>query len=138
MSLPRFVARRHVRVLAPRIVLAGARAVPTAAALKAPVAVPTMPVLLKDAAVPAFLARTRLTLIPPVLRASPLWAAARTRMLPSTGTPATPRFATYGSEYHPSQRKRKRKHGFLARLKSRTGRKILIRRRLIGRARISH
>ena len=48
------------------------------------------------------------------------------------------RFTTYGSEYQPSQRKRKRKHGFLARLRSRTGKKILIRRRAKGKTAISH
>ena len=48
------------------------------------------------------------------------------------------RFTTYGSEYQPSQRKRKRKHGFLARLRSRTGRKILIRRRAKGKVFLSH
>jgi len=48
------------------------------------------------------------------------------------------RFTTYGSEYQPSQRKRKRKHGFLARLRSRNGKKILVRRRAKGRAYVSH
>lgn len=48
------------------------------------------------------------------------------------------RFRTYGSEYQPSQRVRKRRHGFLARLKSRGGRKTLLRRRLGGRKKLSH
>ncbi|CAD6891166.1 unnamed protein product [Tilletia controversa] len=48
------------------------------------------------------------------------------------------RSVTYGSEYQPSQRKRKRKHGFLARLKSKTGRKILTRRRAKGKRFLSH
>lgn len=40
--------------------------------------------------------------------------------------------------YNPSHRVRKRRHGFLARLRSRTGRKILRRRRAKGRNTMSH
>ena len=43
-----------------------------------------------------------------------------------------------GTEYQPSQRVRKRRHGFLARLKSRTGKKVLQRRRNKGRKFLSH
>lgn len=75
--------------------------------------------------------------------------ALRSPLLMAAGTPslsARPflpalggvRFTTYGSEYQPSQRKRKRKHGFLARLRSRTGRKILARRRAKGKVFLSH
>ena len=48
------------------------------------------------------------------------------------------RFAARGTEYQPSQRKRKRKHGFLARKRSRGGRKIFIRRMNKGRKFLSH
>ncbi|KAG0227977.1 ribosomal protein L34-domain-containing protein [Mortierella sp. GBAus27b] len=48
------------------------------------------------------------------------------------------RFVTYGREYQPSQRVRKRRHGFLARMKSRGGRKIIQNRLLKGRKNLSH
>jgi len=48
------------------------------------------------------------------------------------------RFTVRGTEYQPSQRKRKRRHGFLARLRSVGGRKILKRRALKGRKNMSH
>ncbi|GAA5957426.1 hypothetical protein JCM8115_006986 [Rhodotorula mucilaginosa] len=54
------------------------------------------------------------------------------------GSTLQKRFAVYGSEYQPSQRVRKRKHGFLARKKSKGGRKILIRRFAKGRKYLSH
>ncbi|GAA5872733.1 hypothetical protein JCM3774_005044 [Rhodotorula dairenensis] len=56
---------------------------------------------------------------------------------PAAGT-VQKRFAVYGSEYQPSQRVRKRKHGFLARKKSKGGRKILMRRFAKGRKYLSH
>jgi large subunit ribosomal protein L34 len=40
--------------------------------------------------------------------------------------------------FNPSHRVRKRRHGFLARKRSRGGRKILVRRRLKGRNTLSH
>jgi large subunit ribosomal protein L34 len=48
------------------------------------------------------------------------------------------RHRSRGTEYQPSQRKRKRKHGFLARKRSVGGRKILERRREKGRRHLSH
>ncbi|EGG07138.1 uncharacterized protein MELLADRAFT_35640, partial [Melampsora larici-populina 98AG31] len=43
-----------------------------------------------------------------------------------------------GHTYQPSQIKRKRRHGFLARLKTKTGRKILWTRKAKGRKYLSH
>ncbi|SPO32155.1 related to 50S ribosomal protein L34 [Ustilago trichophora] len=48
------------------------------------------------------------------------------------------RCVTYGSEYQPSQRIRKRRHGFLARIKTRNGRKTIMRRKFRGKAKLSH
>ncbi|GAA5915458.1 hypothetical protein JCM6882_007898 [Rhodosporidiobolus microsporus] len=48
------------------------------------------------------------------------------------------RTAVYGAEYQPSQIKRKRTHGFLARKRSKNGRKVLMRRWSKGRKYLSH
>lgn len=60
---------------------------------------------------------------------------------PSPSAPASlgqVRTVTYGSEYQPSQRIRKRRHGFLARIKTRNGRKTIMRRKFRGKAKLSH
>ncbi|KAJ3014636.1 hypothetical protein HKX48_005035 [Thoreauomyces humboldtii] len=63
-------------------------------------------------------------------------------VMPSTVSPLfealRPRFGTYGNEYRPSNLKRKRRHGFLKRLRTLNGRKMLKRRMLKGRKWLSH
>ncbi|TRM69640.1 ribosomal protein L34-domain-containing protein [Schizophyllum amplum] len=48
------------------------------------------------------------------------------------------RFRTFGTEYQPSQRVRKRRHGFLSRLRTKNGRRILRLRLKKGRKSLSH
>lgn len=58
------------------------------------------------------------------------------RTLPAFQQPC--RYVRYGMEYQPNNLQRKRKHGFLARLRTRAGRKILERRKKKGRKFLSH
>ncbi len=53
-----------------------------------------------------------------------------------TALPA--RTITYGREYQPNTRRRKRKHGFLARMRTKSGRNILERRKHKKRSFLSH
>ena len=48
------------------------------------------------------------------------------------------RFVTYGQEFQPSRRRQKRKHGYLLRKSTPSGRKILARRIAKGRSTLSH
>lgn len=73
---------------------------------------------------------------PMLLRSiSPLCASLIAGLSPVT---VHSRHRSRGMEYQPSQRKRKRKHGFLARKRDVGGRKILERRRTKGRAHLTH
>ena len=56
--------------------------------------------------------------------------------LPSLG--GVRAMGTFGQEYQPSQIRRKRRHGFLQRLSSKNGRRILKNRRMKGRKYLSH
>ncbi|KAI8461482.1 ribosomal protein L34-domain-containing protein, partial [Phakopsora pachyrhizi] len=53
-------------------------------------------------------------------------------------SPSGVRFISRGNTYQPSQLKRKRKHGFLARMKTKSGRKIIFARLSKRRKSLSH
>lgn len=135
MTLSRIAATRHVRLLrSPSSRL-------TPAFEKTSLSHFTSPVLEKHAPTVLTSLISRRAALAPLLQPTSLLPASRTVIMPRAPLKPTlggVRFTTYGSEYQPSQRKRKRKHGFLARLRSRNGKKILVRRRAKGRAYVSH
>lgn len=73
---------------------------------------------------------------PTLLRSTPLPCASPTPTYSPVMVHA--RHRSRGTEYQPSQQKRKRKHGFLTRNRHVGGRKILARRRTKGRAHLTH
>ncbi|SHO78737.1 Similar to S.cerevisiae protein YDR115W (Putative mitochondrial ribosomal protein of the large subunit) [Malassezia sympodialis ATCC 42132] len=127
MALPRFVAPRHVRLL-PRPTFRSVVRVTPSSLHQNPA----------RSSVSAY-RRHGVPMVVPRPAGSILAMARQSLTHPSFNSSIMGvRYTTYGSEYQPSQRKRKRKHGFLARLRSRTGKKILVRRRAKGKVFVSH
>ncbi|ORZ22760.1 ribosomal protein L34-domain-containing protein [Lobosporangium transversale] len=81
---------------------------------------------------------TNLSTITPSSTTNSIYSLLSGFRLPSVFGSSQIRFVTYGREYQPSQRVRKRRHGFLARMKSRGGRKIILNRLQKGRKYLSH
>lgn len=57
---------------------------------------------------------------------------------PKSASAGQVRFVTYGQEFQPSRRRQKRKHGYLLRKSTPSGRKIIARRIAKGRTSLSH
>ncbi|BGP04057.1 50S ribosomal protein L34 [Rhodotorula toruloides ATCC 204091] len=100
-------------------------------------------ILFRPSSAPSFLSPLRPSLSPfsasspsPASSSSPILSLLASR--PAAIAPQQKRFTTYGAEYQPSTLKRKRKHGFLKRLRTKSGRNILRRRFSKGRKYLSH
>ncbi|KAI8918767.1 ribosomal protein L34-domain-containing protein [Entophlyctis helioformis] len=85
----------------------------------------------------SMLGRTSTLLLPRVSLRTPS-VVERAVLPPMAPSALSVRHATYGQEYQPSTLKRKRKFGFLKRLRTLNGRKTLKRRMLKGRKWLSH
>ncbi|KAI5890831.1 uncharacterized protein SCHCODRAFT_02633004 [Schizophyllum commune H4-8] len=109
------------------------------AALPAPAhVVPAAPAASAVAARVTSLSSARAFLAPSRPQVATTPSAMLASLSPSLSGMQQLRFRTFGTEYQPSQRVRKRRHGFLSRLRTKNGRRILQRRLKKGRRYLSH